>query len=126
VLVVVLAIGTLSATGYFLNAELTAVADKVAGYSSNIGDKLGALEKSSPPWLRHLKYALSDIKQRAQPATPASVAPHVIQALPAAPTVIDQLQPVVPVIDGVVEALLISVLLFFLLFSRKDFMLVRL
>jgi hypothetical protein len=29
-------------------AELTAVADKVSGYSDNIGNKLGALEKTSP------------------------------------------------------------------------------
>ena len=120
VLVVVLAIGTLSATGYFLTAELTAVADKVAGYSSNIGSKLGALEKLSPPWLRHLKYALSDIEQRTQAKKTASAATHVFQAMPASPPVLDQLRPVAPVIDGVVEALLITVLLFFLLYSRKD------
>lgn len=44
-LVVVLAIGVIAAIGYFLTVELTQVADQVAGYSDNIGNKLAALRK---------------------------------------------------------------------------------
>ena len=106
--------------GYFLTAELTAVADKVSGYSDNIGNKLGALEKTSPPWLQHLKYALSDIQRRVENGAPASGSPRVIQTIPAPPTISEHLRPAIPVIDGLVEGLLIIVLLFFLLYSKRD------
>ena len=69
-LVVILAIGVIAAIGYFLTVELTQVADQVAGYSDNIGNKLAALEKSSPPWLRHLKYGLAEVQRRVQKDTP--------------------------------------------------------
>jgi len=48
-MVVLVAIAIISATGYFLTIELTAVADQVSEYSDNIGNKLAALEKTSPP-----------------------------------------------------------------------------
>jgi predicted PurR-regulated permease PerM len=48
-LVVLLVIGAIGALGYFLAVELTAVVDNVASYSDNIGNKLAALEKVSPP-----------------------------------------------------------------------------
>ena len=44
-LVVLLALGAVAAIGYFLSVEMTAVADKVSGYSVNIGNKLGASRK---------------------------------------------------------------------------------
>ena len=49
-LAVLLAVTAIGAIGYFLAIELTAVADEVAGYSDNIGDKLAKLETTSPPW----------------------------------------------------------------------------
>ena len=39
-LVVLVVIGAIAAIGYFLTIELTTVADQVAGYSDNIGNKL--------------------------------------------------------------------------------------
>jgi predicted PurR-regulated permease PerM/methanogenic corrinoid protein MtbC1 len=119
-LVVLVAIGFVIGVGYFLTAELTAVADKVSGYSDNIGNKLGSLMKSSPPWLRHLKYALSDVERRIQAAGPENDSPKIIQAIPAPSSMADNLKPVVPIVDGVVEGLLIIVLLFFLLYSKRD------
>lgn len=119
-LVVLLAIGTVTAIGYFLTVELTVVADKASGYSDNIGNKLGALAKTSPPWLQHLKYALSDIQRRVRKDAPAPASHKVIQTAPVPPTMLENLRRVLPVLDGVVEGLLITVLMFFLLYSRKD------
>jgi predicted PurR-regulated permease PerM len=85
-LVVLFAISGVVAIGYFLTVELTVVADKVSGYSDNIGNKLGELEKTSPPWLQHLKFALSDIQRRVHKDTPAPIAHAVIQATPVVPT----------------------------------------
>jgi predicted PurR-regulated permease PerM len=119
-LIVLLAIGAVTAIGYFLTVELMVVADKVSGYSDNIGNKLGALEKTSPPWLQHLQYALSDIQRRVRKDASAPASHNVIQATPVPPTMLEKLRPVFPVIDGVVKGLLITVLMFFLLYSRKD------
>ncbi len=119
-LVVVLAIGVIAAIGYFLTVELTQVADQVAGYSDNIGNKLAALEKSSPPWLQHLKYGLAEVQRRVQKDGAAPSSPKPVEVLPVPPTMLEEVQPVLPMLDGVVEGLLISVLVFFLLYSRKD------
>jgi len=81
-LVVLLVIGAIGALGYFLAVELTAVVDNVANYSDNIGNKLAALEKVSPPWLRHLRDAVSDVERRVQTTTPAPTSLKAFQALP--------------------------------------------
>lgn len=119
-LVVLVALGAVAAIGYFLSVEMTAVADKVSGYSVNIGNKLGALEKTSPPWLQHLKHALSDVQRRVQRDTPAPRSHEIIQTASAAPSMAENLRPLLPVLGVLVEGLLIIVLMFFLLYSRKD------
>jgi len=119
-LVVLVAVGVVSAMGYFLTIELTAVADQVAGYSDNIGNKLAALENNTPPWIQHIKEAVTDIQHRVESANPAPRQPHAVMALPVPAPLSDSLKPVVPIVDGLINALLIIMLLFFLLYSRKD------
>ena len=119
-LVVLFALGTITAIGYFLTVELTGVADQVANYSDNIGNKVAALEKTSPPWLQHLKYALANVQRHVQKDNPPAALPRAVEAVPVPPSVLQEVQPILPMLSGVVEALLISVLVFFLLYSRKD------
>src|SRR6202167_3009091 len=121
-LVVLVAIGLLTAMGYFLTIELTSVADQVAGYSDNIGNKLAALEKNTPPWLQHIQEAVTDVQRRVASANPAPTVrqPREVMALPVPAPLSDSLKPVIPIVDGLVNALLIIMLLFFLLYSRKD------
>jgi predicted PurR-regulated permease PerM len=119
-LVVLLVIAAVSAMGYFLTIELTDVADQVAGYSDNIGNKLAALEKVSPPWLQHIKEAVTDVQRRVENASPAPPQPRAVMALPVPAPLSDSLKSVAPIIDGMVNTLLIIMLLFFLLYSRKD------
>jgi predicted PurR-regulated permease PerM len=116
---VFIVIGGIISITYFFAVELTAVADRVSSYSDNIGNKLSALQKSSPPWLRHLKFALSDIQGRLQSSTHVS-SPKVIQAVSAPPSMVESLRFGLPILDSLVEVLLITVLLFFLLYSRRD------
>src|SRR5579864_5849280 len=118
-LVVLLVIGAIGALGYFLAVELTAVVDNVAGYSDNIGNKLAALEKVSPSWLRHLRHAVSDVQRRVETTSPAPTSLKAFQALPAA-SMSDNLRLVFPLLSGVVEGLLLTVLLFFLLYSKRS------
>jgi predicted PurR-regulated permease PerM/methanogenic corrinoid protein MtbC1 len=118
-LVVLVAIGAVAAIGYFLTVELTATADKISGYSANIANKLGALEKTSPPWLQHLKQAVSDVQRRLDKGNSGG-SQEVIQTTPAPPSTIEKFRPILPVLDGLVQGLLITVLMFFLLYSRKD------
>jgi predicted PurR-regulated permease PerM/methanogenic corrinoid protein MtbC1 len=121
-LVVLVAIGLVTAMGYFLTIELTSVADQVAGYSDNIGNKLAALEKNTPPWLQHIQEAVTDVQRRVASANPAPAVrqPREVMALPVPAPLSDSLKPVIPIVDGLVNALLIIMLLFFLLYSRKD------
>jgi predicted PurR-regulated permease PerM len=118
--VVIVVMAGIGATGYFLTIELTGVAEQVAGYSDNIGNKLAALEKSTPPWLQHLEDAVSDVKRRVESAQPATRAPREVMALPVPAPLTDSLKPVMPIVDGLINTLLIIMLLFFLLYSRKD------
>jgi predicted PurR-regulated permease PerM/methylmalonyl-CoA mutase cobalamin-binding subunit len=119
-LVVLVVIGAISVIGYFLTIELTTVADQVAGYSDNIGNKLAALEKTTPPWLQHIKDAVSDVQRRVASTNPAPRQPREVMAIPVPTSLSDSLRPVVPIVDGMLKTLLIIVLLFFLLYSRKD------
>jgi predicted PurR-regulated permease PerM len=118
--VVLLAIGVISAIGYFLTIELTSVADQVADYSDNIGNKLAALEKNTPPWIQHIKEAVTDVQRRVQSANPAPHQQRQVLAVPVPPPLSDSLKSVGPIVDGLVNALLIIMLLFFLLYSRHD------
>jgi predicted PurR-regulated permease PerM/methylmalonyl-CoA mutase cobalamin-binding subunit len=120
VLVVLLVIGVIFATGYFLTIQLTSTADRVSEYSDNIGNKLAALEKSTPPWVQHIQEAVSDVKQRIEQANPPQRTPRTVVALPVPTSLTDNLKPLAPIIDGMVNTLLVIVLLFFLLYSRKD------
>jgi len=119
-LVVLLVIGVIAAMGYFLTVELTAVADQVAGYSDNIGNKLAALEKTTPLWLQQIEDAVSDVKRRVESANPAPRQPREVMAMPVPAPLSDSLKPLGPIVDGMINALLIIMLLFFLLYSRKD------
>jgi predicted PurR-regulated permease PerM/methylmalonyl-CoA mutase cobalamin-binding subunit len=119
-LVVLVVIGVISAIGYFLTIELTTAAVRVSEYSDNIGNKLAALEKSTPEWLQQIRWAVSEVKQRVEEANPAPRQPRTVMALPVPASLSDNLKPVVPIVDGIVNTLLVIVLLFFLLYSRKD------
>jgi predicted PurR-regulated permease PerM/methylmalonyl-CoA mutase cobalamin-binding subunit len=119
-IVVLVAVGVVSAAGYFLTIELTTVADQVAEYSDTIGNKLAALKKNTPPWLQHVQQAVTDVQRRVESANPAPGKPRAVMALPAPAPMSDSLKTVVPIVDGVVNALLIIMLMFFLLYSRKD------
>ena len=119
-LVVLLVIGFIGALGYFLTIELTTVADQVSEYSDNIGNKIAALEKNTPPWLQHVKEAVTDVQNRVAGANPAPRKPREVMALPVPASLSDSLKPVAPIVDAVVNTLLIIVLMFFLLYSRKD------
>ena len=119
-LVVLVAIGVISAIGYFLTIELTTVADQVASYSDNIGNKLAALEKTTPPWLQHIKDAVTDVQRRVASAQPAPRKPREVMAVPVPSSLTDSLKPIAPIVDGIINTLLIVMLLFFLLYSRKD------
>ena len=119
-IVVLLVIGFIAALGYFLTIQLTGVADQVSEYSDNIGNKIAALEKNTPPWLQHVKEAVTDVQRRVESANPAPRKLQPVMAMPAASTLSSSLKPVAPIVDAIVNTLLIIVLLFFLLYSRKD------
>jgi len=119
-IVVLLVIGFISAMGYFLTVQLTGVADQVSEYSDNIGNKLAALEKNTPSWLQHVNEAVTDVQRRVEGANPAPRKPREVMAMPVTSTLSASLKPVAPIVDAIVNTLLIIVLLFFLLYSRKD------
>ena len=121
-LVVVLAISALGAIGFFLTVELTSVAVEVAGYSNNIASKLTRLQGSTPAWLQTVEHGVKDVEQRLQKtgSGPTGSLPKTVQAQAAPPAALEFLGPVWPILSGFGKALLIIVLLFFLLYARRD------
>jgi predicted PurR-regulated permease PerM len=119
-IVVLLVIGFIAALGYFLTIQLTGVADQVSEYSDNIGNKIAALEKNTPPWLQHVKEAVTDVQRRVEGANPAPKKAPQVMAMPVTSTLSASWKPVAPIVDAIVNTLLIIVLMFFLLYSRKD------
>jgi predicted PurR-regulated permease PerM/methylmalonyl-CoA mutase cobalamin-binding subunit len=122
-LVVVAAIAIVVGIGYFVTVELTSVAVQVTNYTDNIATKLTALEGSTPEWMKRVQYGIKDVEQQINDITPQpklSKASRLVEA-PAAPSYLEQaVKPVVPILSGLFEALLIVVLMFFLLYGRTD------
>ena len=119
--VVLTGVAVIATVGYFTTVELTAVADEVAGYSDNIGNKLAAIEKNTPPWLQHIESAVSDVKMRVQKPSSALPRPGPVSTVTVSTgTFADNLAQVTPALAAVVELLLVIVLLFFLLYGRHD------
>ena len=118
--VVLGAVAMVAAIGYFLTTELSAVADQVADYAPNIAAKLTAMQKNTPPRLQRFERAIESVEKEVERAVPKAAAkPRAVQAIPQS-SLGDNLKPFVPVLSGLVDALLIVVLLFFLLYSRHD------
>lgn len=121
-LVVLAAVVALIAVGYFLTVELTEVAVEVSGYSDNIAVKLSALEKGTPLWLQQVESGVGEVEQRLQETNHKrdKRKPATVQTLPTSPALTEVLKPAVPVLAAFGKGLLVIVLLFFLLYSRRD------
>jgi len=121
-LVVVLAITTIGAILCFLTIELTSVAVQVAGYSDNIAVKLTRLQGSTPVWLQTIEDGVKEVERRVEKPVPKPRRgrSELIQAQEAPLAVNEVLKPAWPIVSGFGEVLLIVVLLFFLLYARRD------
>jgi predicted PurR-regulated permease PerM/methanogenic corrinoid protein MtbC1 len=121
-LVVLAAVVALVAVGYFLTVELTEVAVEVSGYSDNIAVKLSALEKGTPLWLQQVESGVGEVEQRLQETNHKKDKrkPATVQTLPNSPALTEVLKPAVPVLAAFGKGLIVIVLLFFLLYSRRD------
>jgi predicted PurR-regulated permease PerM len=121
-LVVIVAIATVGGLIYFLTVELTSVAAEVAGYSDNIAAKVNALKSQTPEWMQRVEEGAADVEQQIQSKdqTVHTRKPAIVQTAPASPDVSEVIKPVMPVIATLGDALLVLVLLFFLLYDRRD------
>ncbi|HVN28031.1 MAG TPA: AI-2E family transporter [Candidatus Binataceae bacterium] len=119
-LVVLGAVALVGAIAYFLTTELSMVADQVADYTPNIAAKLTAMQKNTPASLQRFERAIESVEKEVEHAMPKRTAmPRTVQAIPQS-SLGDNLKPLVPVLSGLVDFLLVVVLLFFLLYSRND------
>ena len=120
-MVVILAISAIGAIGFFLTVELTSVAVEVAGYSDNIAAKLTRLQGSTPAWLQSVEYGVKDVERRLQKTRQGpTVSSKMVQAQAAPSAALEILEPVWPILAGFGKVLLIILLLFFLLYARRD------
>jgi predicted PurR-regulated permease PerM len=123
-LVVITAISFVVSIGYFLTLELTSVAVQVTNYTDNIASKITALRGSTPEWLQRIEEGVKDVEQQLQPLTSRRTTrpsvPTVVQA-PSNQSDFDGVtKPIIQIFSGVLQGLIIVVLLFFLLYSRRD------
>ena len=122
-LVVITAVTIVVAIGYFVTIELTSVAVQVSDYSDNVATKLTALKGSTPEWLQRVEDGIKDVEQQLNDLAPQSkrAKPAGIVQAPAAPSYLEQAaKPVVPILSGLFDVLLVVVLMFFLLYGRND------
>ena len=120
-MVVIAGVGMIATIGYFATVQLATVADEVAGYSDNIGDKVSALQKSTPDWILHIESAVSDVERRVQKPAPHVAKPHnVPEVAITSGSMYDNIWRVAPALAAFIQILLVIVLLFFLLYSRHD------
>jgi predicted PurR-regulated permease PerM/methanogenic corrinoid protein MtbC1 len=122
-LVVVAAITIVAGIGYFVTVELTSVAVQVTDYTDNIATKLTALKGSTPEWMLRVQDGIKDVEQQLNELTPRAnrSKPASVVQVPAVQSDMEQaVKPVVPILSGLFEALLIVVLMFFLLYGRND------
>jgi predicted PurR-regulated permease PerM/methylmalonyl-CoA mutase cobalamin-binding subunit len=124
VVVLIVSIAAVSGLIYFLTVELTSVAVDVASYSDNIAAKVNALKGQTPLWLQRVEDGVAEVEEQIETKnTPLHThKAAVIQAAPASasPDVSEVMKPVMPVLASVADGLLIMVLLFFLLYGRRD------
>ena len=121
--VVLTAIVVIAGIGYFFTIELTSVAVQVTDYTDNIAAKITAFKGSTPDWLQRIEDGVKDVEQRLQkPAIipKRSIRSTVVEA-PVSGSGFEQIiRPALPILSGLIRALFIIVLFFFLLYSRKD------
>jgi predicted PurR-regulated permease PerM/methylmalonyl-CoA mutase cobalamin-binding subunit len=122
-LVVVAAVTIVVGIGYFVTVELTSVAVQVTNYTDNIATKLTALEGSTPEWMKRVQLGIKDVEQQVNDVTPQPKLAKATRVVEAAspPSYLEQaVKPVVPILSGLFEALLVVILMFFLLYGRND------
>jgi predicted PurR-regulated permease PerM/methylmalonyl-CoA mutase cobalamin-binding subunit len=122
-LVVVAAITIVIGIGSYVTVGLTSVAVQVTDYTDNIAAKLTALKGSTPEWMLRVQDGIKDVEQQVSDLTPQSKRskPASLVQTPAAQSDLEQaVKRLVPILSGLFEALLIVVLMFFLLYGRKD------
>jgi predicted PurR-regulated permease PerM len=119
-LLVLTGVAIIAAVAYFTTLEMTVVADEVAGYSDNIGNKLAALEKNTPLWLQHLEAAVHDIEQRVEKSNSLPRPKPAPTVTVSSGTLTDNIERITVAIPAMFEFLVVVVLLFFLLYTRRD------
>jgi predicted PurR-regulated permease PerM len=115
-LVVMMALGPVATISYFLTAELTAVAEHVAGYSNNIAHKLAAIEKSTPLSFQRIEQGIREVEGSLQ-RNPSTNTPQNHQTFSSSTRLTEAAKPV---ISGIGGFLIVVVLLFFVLYERSD------
>ena len=116
--VVVVTIAAVGAIGYFLTVELASVAVEVAGYSDNIAIKISSLEKSTPEWLHSVQEGVSNVQHQLRWKVSRSTAAQ--QAPSQLPSAHDLVRQALPIASDLGQGALVIVLLFFLLYGRRD------
>ena len=126
-MVVIGAVAIAAAVGYFLTIELTSVAMRISDYSTTIGAKLAAIERSTPTWLQHIEAGIRNVQwqlENTQPRPKLKPNTQTLTATPKlqspSPTFNEVLNEVASIAASIGKVLLIIVLLFFLLYGRRD------
>jgi predicted PurR-regulated permease PerM/methanogenic corrinoid protein MtbC1 len=121
--VVVTAIVIIAGIGYFLASQLTSVAVQITDYTDNIAAKITALQGSTPDWLQRIEEGVKNVEQQLQKPTrrPRLSSRSTVVEIPSAePGFARVISPTLPILSGLIRALFIIVLFFFLLYGRKD------
>jgi predicted PurR-regulated permease PerM/methanogenic corrinoid protein MtbC1 len=116
--IVLMTIMALAVIVYFLTVELTSVAVRVADYSDNIAIKIASVEKNTPDWVQRVKDGIANVQHQLRWEAPRSFSAR--QTTAGLPNSGELVKQALPIASDAAEGTLIIVLLFFLLYARKD------
>jgi predicted PurR-regulated permease PerM len=122
VLVVVLvALGTVTAFGYMLEHQLVDLSVQMTKYSDSIGRKVRALRGNQDDGLAGLSKSVDKVVRQMDQQIAANEGARAVRLIPADATAIERIESTLaPVVEPVTQTAVVCVLVIFLLLKRED------
>jgi predicted PurR-regulated permease PerM len=120
-LVVLLALGAVSAFGYLLRRQLVDLSAQMSKYSDSIRKKVVALRGSEGSGLASLSKSVDKVVRQLDEQVAADQGARPVRVIPAEATAMERIETTLtPVVEPLARAVIVLVLVIFLLIKRED------
>jgi predicted PurR-regulated permease PerM len=120
-LVVLIALGAVTAFGYLLKRQLVDLSAQMTKYSDSIRTKVVALRGSTSGGLSGLSKSVDRVVRELDEQVPADVGARPVRVIPAEATATERIESTLaPVVEPLTRSVIVLVLVIFLLLRRED------